>query len=75
MVAFNHLFQTSQTDNLIIYTTSGRYNFKIKTLGWFNVDAFYEGLKGTEIVDLKVSTDFEAKDELAIHVFFPQGKT
>jgi hypothetical protein len=50
--------------------TKGRYNFQVKTLGWFNVDAFYEGMKGTEIVDLFVKTDFEQKSELEIHVFF-----
>lgn len=54
--------------------TEGRYNFQVKTLGWFNVDAFYEGMKGTEIVDLFVKTAFEQKSELEIHVFFPAKK-
>jgi hypothetical protein len=57
-----------------ILKMEGRYNFRIKTLGWFNVDAYYEGMKGTEIVDLFVSTDFEQKSELEIHVFFPEKK-
>ena len=57
-----------------IIGTGGRYNFTINTLGWFNVDAFSEGLKGTEIVDLKVSTEFEAKAELVVNVFFPAKK-
>jgi Cytochrome c len=57
-----------------IMPTEGRYNFTIKTLGWFNIDAFYEGMKGTEIVDLFVKTDFEQKDQLEIHVFFPAKK-
>jgi mono/diheme cytochrome c family protein len=57
-----------------ILPTEGRYNFTIKTLGWFNIDAFYEGMKGTEIVDLFVKTGFEQKDQLEIHVFFPAKK-
>lgn len=52
----------------------GRYNFTIKTLGWFNVDAFYEGLKGTDIVDLFVKTNSTLTDHLEIHVFFPAKK-
>lgn len=58
-----------------IVSTEGRYNFRIRTLGWFNVDAFYEGLKGTEIVDLFVKTDFEQQKNVGIHVFFPDKKT
>jgi hypothetical protein len=57
-----------------IMPTEGRYNFTIKTLGWFNIDAFYEGMKGTEIVDLFVKTNFEQKDQLETHVFFPARK-
>lgn len=57
-----------------ILPTEGRYNFRIKTLGWFNVDAFYEGMKGTEIVNLFVKTDFEEKERLEVHVFFPAKK-
>jgi mono/diheme cytochrome c family protein len=54
--------------------TAGRYNFTVNTLGWFNVDAFYEGMEGTEIVDLFVKTDFEEKESLLVHVFFPAKK-
>ncbi len=57
-----------------ILPTEGRYNFRIKTLGWFNVDAFYEGMKGTAVVDLWVATDFKEKDKLEVHVFFPAKK-
>lgn len=54
--------------------TSGRYNFSIKTLGWFNVDAFYDGLEGTVNTDLFVRTDFDKPGQLDIHVFFPAQK-
>ncbi|MEO6611194.1 MAG: cytochrome c [Chitinophagaceae bacterium] len=57
-----------------ILPTDGRYNFRIKTLGWFNVDAFYEGMKGTEIVDLFVKVDFEEPQKIEVHVFFPAKK-
>lgn len=57
-----------------VVLTSGRYNFTIKTMGWFNVDAYYEGLPGTTIVDLFVKTDYEKNKDLAIHVFFPSKK-
>jgi mono/diheme cytochrome c family protein len=57
-----------------VLPTEGRYNFKIKTLGWFNVDAFYEGMKGTEIVDLFVKSGFEHPEKLEVHVFFPAKK-
>jgi hypothetical protein len=52
----------------------GKYNFQIETLGWFNVDAFVEGLPGTEMVDLEVDTDFSDETELGVHVFFPNKK-
>jgi mono/diheme cytochrome c family protein len=57
-----------------LLATKGRYNFVIKTMGWFNVDAFYEGMQGTTIVDLFVKTDFQEKDNLEVHVFFPEKK-
>ncbi len=57
-----------------VIQTKGRYNFAIKTLGWFNVDAYYDGLPGTTIVDLFVKTDYEKNNDLAIHVFFPSKK-
>lgn len=52
----------------------GRYNFAVKTLGWFNVDAFYEGLKGTEVVDLFVKENAGLAEKLEVHVFFPAKK-
>jgi len=55
-----------------VVSTAGRYNFRIKTMGWFNVDAFYEGLKDTKSVDLFVKSDFSEK--IDVHVFFPAKK-
>lgn len=55
-------------------TNKDRYNFSIKTLGWFNVDAYYYGLEGTSIVDLFADTDFEQESKLELHVFMPAKK-
>lgn len=55
-------------------TENDRYAFSIKTLGWFNIDAYYQPLKGTSIVDLFVDTDFEEEEKLEIHVFLPAKK-
>lgn len=51
-----------------------RYNFRISTLGWFNVDAYFQPLEGTTIVELFVDTDFEAEHNLDIHIFLPAKK-
>jgi hypothetical protein len=55
-------------------TPEDRYNFRIKTLGWFNIDAYYKGLEGTSIVNLKIDTDFENEQKLEITVFMPARK-
>jgi mono/diheme cytochrome c family protein len=55
-------------------TENDRYAFNIKTLGWFNIDAYYQPLTGTTIVDLFVDTDFDEEEKLEIHVFLPAKK-
>lgn len=55
-------------------TENDRYAFRIKTLGWFNIDAYYQPLPGTSIVDLFVDTDFDEEEKLEIHVFLPAKK-
>jgi mono/diheme cytochrome c family protein len=57
-----------------VVRTNGRYDFAVVTLGWFNIDAFYEGMEGTEIVDLFVKTNSTLNNKLEIHVFFPAKK-
>jgi mono/diheme cytochrome c family protein len=57
-----------------VYAEKGKYDFTIKTLGWFNIDAFVKGLPGTTNIDLKIDTDFENESILDIHVFMPSKK-
>jgi mono/diheme cytochrome c family protein len=62
---FTDLVETTETD---------RYNFTIKTLGWYNVDAYFKGLEGTSIVNLKADTDFANEQKLEVTVFMPARK-
>ena len=57
-----------------VLRTKGRYDFAVKTLGWFNIDAYYEGRKGTEVVDLFLKTNSAFDEKLEVHVFFPAKK-
>lgn len=52
-------------------TDKDRYSFSIKTLGWYNVDAYYKGLAETSVVELFADTDFPEEEKLEIHVFMP----
>ncbi len=54
-------------------TTDGAYKFQVKTLGWYNIDAFVKGLPGTALCVLNVELTGEEK-ELSVYAFFPTGK-
>lgn len=47
--------------------TSGMYDFEIKTLGWYNIDAFAEGYKGSRLVT--VEADLKMTDAADMHVY------
>jgi mono/diheme cytochrome c family protein len=53
--------------------TDGAYEFQVKTLGWYNIDAFVKGLPGTELCELNVQLSGE-ETELSVYAFFPTGK-
>lgn len=53
--------------------TDGAYKFEISTLGWYNIDAYVNGLPGTILSELIVKLTGEETD-LSVYAFFPQGK-
>jgi cytochrome c2 len=53
---------------------SGMYNFEIKTLGWFNVDAEVEGYEGTTIVKVNGKIHVELKMNITLYLFCPRKK-
>ncbi|MBL7709353.1 MAG: cytochrome c [Chitinophagaceae bacterium] len=58
--------------------TNGMYDFEIKTLGWYNVDAYVEGYPGTVNVKLEVlvssATELKMEQNLHIYLFIPRNK-
>ncbi len=54
--------------------TSGMYDFEIRTLGWYNVDAFVEGYAGT--TNVKVSAQLQVGFDITMHLylFVPRNK-
>lgn len=57
-------------------TTNGMYDFEVKTLGWYNVDAEVEGYNGSSLISLQVKVSSENKTLTAphIYVFCPDKK-
>lgn len=54
--------------------TNGMYDFEIRTLGWYNIDAFMEGYVGTTIVRVwaQVQTDADIYDDIHVYLFCPE---
>ncbi|MCX6318281.1 MAG: cytochrome c [Bacteroidetes bacterium] len=55
--------------------TDGMYDFEIKTLGWYNIDAEVEGYAGTVITDVKVIAEGPMESNLHVYLFCPSNKT
>jgi hypothetical protein len=55
--------------------TSGMYDFQIKTLGWYNVDAEVEGYAGTKNVTVLVEPKGITDVNLHVYLFCPENKT
>jgi cytochrome c2 len=56
--------------------TYGMYDFSIKTLGWYNIDALVEGYEGTSIVNVTAEMQGEyAYDINIVYLFCPRNKT
>jgi mono/diheme cytochrome c family protein len=57
------------------HISDGAYQFKVKTLGWFNVDAEVRGLPNTTLCDLSVQLEgADANAPMIVYVFFPMRK-
>lgn len=54
--------------------TMGMYDFKIKTFGWYNVDAFVEGYAGSTYVSVNVQLQMEVVSEMHVYLFCPDKK-
>ncbi len=54
--------------------TSGMYDFEIRTLGWYNIDAFVEGYEGTTNVKLWASLYIEFDINMKVYLFCPDKK-
>jgi hypothetical protein len=50
------------------------YEFQIETLGWFNIDAEMEGLKGTDLCKLNVTVEDENDLDISVYLFIPARK-
>lgn len=57
-----------------IQTKEDRYNFKINTLGWYNIDILMKNLPGITEVNLDATTDFPQKTLVEIKLYFPEKK-
>ena len=55
-------------------STAGMYDFEIKTLGWYNIDAFVEGYDGTSNVKVWAKLSGEQLSGLSLYLFCPDKK-
>ncbi|HEX3165768.1 MAG TPA: cytochrome c [Chitinophagaceae bacterium] len=55
-------------------TTSGMYDFEIKTLGWYNIDAYVEGYGGSSYVKLWVQLQLRFEMDMHVYLFIPRNK-
>jgi mono/diheme cytochrome c family protein len=54
--------------------SSGKYEFEIRTLGWYNVDLDIKGLPGTYPCELEVRLKGTDIFDMNVYAFFPQHK-
>lgn len=54
--------------------TEKMYDFSISTNGWYNVDAFVEGLEGSENITLNVRIENPYKAQMNLYLFCPDKK-
>lgn len=54
--------------------TAGMYDFEIKTLGWYNIDAYVEGYSGTINATVEVEVAGAAIPDLHLYLFCPSQK-
>jgi len=54
--------------------TNGMYDFEIKTLGWYNIDAYVEGYEGSTNVKLWVQLQMKFEMDMHVYLFIPRNK-
>lgn len=50
------------------------YEFKINTLGWYNIDVLMKDLDGTVPVEITATTDFPDKPSVDARIYMPEKK-
>lgn len=55
--------------------TAGMYDFEIRTLGWYNIDAYVEGYEGTVITQVRVKLALPVESAMHVYLFCPTDKT
>ena len=55
-------------------STSGMYDFEIKTFGWYNIDAYVEGYEGSSNVKLWVQLQMKFEMDMHVYLFIPRNK-
>lgn len=76
------LVNEPDSDTLIIDTSivptapieEDRYNFKINTLGWFNIDILMKELPGITDVFLEATSNFKDNSLVEVKLYFPEKK-
>lgn len=51
-----------------------RYEFKISTLGWYNIDILMKELEGTIDVTISATTNFEDIQAIDVRIYMPEKK-
>jgi len=54
--------------------TTGKYDFSIKTLGWYNIDHGIEGYEGTIFASVNVSLKMNEQIDMHVYLFYPDKK-
>ncbi len=74
--AVDTTFSTTIPNNLVnnIKNRSLYYEFKIQTLGWFNIDILLKNLPGFENSQLTVSVSKQFKNDISIYLVIPSKK-
>jgi mono/diheme cytochrome c family protein len=60
-------------DTAVIYVKES-YEFKISTLGWYNIDILMKDLEGSVPVEITATTDFPDKLSVDVRIYMPEKK-
>lgn len=54
--------------------TKGMYDFTIKTLGWYNIDAYVAGYDESTYVEVNVELQMQDDADMNVYLFYPSKK-